>query len=86
MNRYVRFDIKTDYRGHKLRLIGRVSPGYPERGPSYDCGGTPAEPAEIEEISISMVRGKKERPLEDRNGDLADALYDTVMEALADYD
>jgi hypothetical protein len=23
-------------------------PGYPERGPTYDCGGEPAEPASVE--------------------------------------
>ena len=28
-------------------------PGYPERGPTYDCGGTPAEPPEVEIIRVT---------------------------------
>lgn len=29
-----------------------VTPGSPETGPSYACGGTPAEPDEVEIVSI----------------------------------
>lgn len=36
-------------------------PGYPERGPTYDCGGTPAEPAEVEIIRV-MVAGIEIEP------------------------
>lgn len=35
-----------------------VSPGEPERGPSYDCGGTPASPPEIESKTVYFV-GKR---------------------------
>jgi hypothetical protein len=28
-------------------------PGYPERGPTYDCGGTPAEPPEVEIVLVT---------------------------------
>jgi hypothetical protein len=30
-------------------------PGYPERGPTYDCGGTPAEPPEVEIIRVTRA-------------------------------
>ena len=32
--------------------------GQPERGPSYDCGGEPAEPADCEVLSV-LVNGEK---------------------------
>lgn len=32
-------------------------PGCPERGPTYACGGTPAEPAEIEVVRATLVNG-----------------------------
>src|SRR5271168_4296982 len=28
-------------------------PGYPERGPTWDCGGTPAEPPEVEIMKVT---------------------------------
>jgi hypothetical protein len=28
-------------------------PGYPERGPTYDCGGEPAEPASAEILRVT---------------------------------
>jgi hypothetical protein len=31
------------------------SHGYPECGPTYDCGGTPAEPAEIEIVKVTSA-------------------------------
>ena len=51
-----RFQFTIDY------MIGReevelvvtysVAPGCPETGPTYSCGGTPAEPDEVEIVSI----------------------------------
>lgn len=35
-----------------------VSWGAPERGPSYACGGTPADPDEISDITLLEVGGK----------------------------
>jgi DnaJ-class molecular chaperone len=32
-----------------------VSPGEPERGPTYDCGGTPASPPEVESKAVFYV-------------------------------
>lgn len=32
------------------------SPGYPEQGPTYDCGGEPAEGPEIEVIGVKLSR------------------------------
>jgi hypothetical protein len=32
-----------------------VSPGEPERGPTYDCGGTPASPPEVESRTVYFV-------------------------------
>lgn len=38
-----------------------VSPGEPERGPTYDCGGTPAYPPEVESKAVYFV-GQKTCP------------------------
>ena len=35
-----------------------VIPGEPERGPTYDCGGTPAVDPLIEDIRLETVDGK----------------------------
>lgn len=48
-----------------------VTPGYPERGPSYACGGTPADPPEIEILS-SKVDGK--------HAELTDAEIEKILE------
>lgn len=36
-----------------------VSPGEPERGPTYDCGGTPAYPPEVESKTVYFVCKKR---------------------------
>ena len=36
-----------------LTVIGKFIPGTPERGPTYDCGGEPAEPDAIEDVEIT---------------------------------
>lgn len=39
----------------EVALTGTYVPGYPERGPTYDCGGTPAEPAMVEDLDIADI-------------------------------
>jgi hypothetical protein len=48
-------------------------PGAPERGPTYACGGTPADPAEIEMVKATLVNGDGLVPTQDRIDDWADA-------------
>jgi hypothetical protein len=43
------FDVKVSF---------VVIPGEPETGPSYACGGAPANPAEIDDIRLETVNGK----------------------------
>ena len=38
----------TDTPEIELEIFFTFTPGQPERGPTYACGGTPAEPAEVE--------------------------------------
>ena len=45
----------------ELVLHYTYSPGYPERGPTYDCGGTPVEPPELE---IYLVSSEDEDDIE----------------------
>ena len=53
----------------ELVVTYSVAPGCPETGPTYSCGGTPAEPDEVEIVSIK------------RNGQLI-TLSDEEEEAL----
>jgi len=60
----------------------------PQRGPSYDCGGTPAEPAEIDVLAVwSRNEDNTWTELKDFDS-IAEYLcgdgYDDVMEQCAD--
>lgn len=66
-----------------VRVTGTITPGYPERGPSYDCGGTPAEPPGIEDFSVFRKISGIEVEVEDVD-DIHDELYDAIMEATID--
>ena len=39
----------------EVRVSGTYLPGYPERGPTYDCGGEPAEPESIEDLTVETM-------------------------------
>ena len=54
-----------------------VSKGYPEQGPTYSCGGQPAEPPEFE-INRVMFNGKDILPF------LTDDQIDYLKEQAAD--
>jgi hypothetical protein len=57
------------------------SPGYPETGPTYACGGTPAEPPEIEVVSAHRKEGGEDYPLSD---DLAEKIMIWLSENFED--
>jgi hypothetical protein len=38
-----------------LDVVYKVTPGCPETGPSYACGGTPASPAEVDILTVEAV-------------------------------
>jgi hypothetical protein len=57
----------------EIDLSGTYSPGYPARGPSYSCGGEPAEPAGCEDYAIEglcAVVGSPGQPLNWKRVDL----------------
>ena len=41
----------------ELLIYYTYTPGQPERGPTYACGGTPAEPAEVELDHVDFADG-----------------------------
>lgn len=43
----------------EIDLSGTYVRGYPERGPTYDCGGEPAEPDQIEDMDVDGVYALK---------------------------
>ena len=42
----------------ELLIYYTYTPGQPERGPTYACGGTPAEPAEVELDHVEFADGR----------------------------
>lgn len=58
-------------------------PGCPERGPTYACGGTPAEPAEIEMVRATLVNGDGLAPLQGQVDDWAEKWLQDVGYDLA---
>lgn len=49
--------------GEPMRVLGYLTPGERAHGPTYSCGGTPAEPAEFCPLAVVEDRpGGKERP------------------------
>ena len=39
----------------EVAVTGAYLPGCAERGPSYSCGGTPAEPDSVEDVEIAEI-------------------------------
>ena len=39
----------------EIALTGTYAPGYPATGPSYACGGTPAEPDGVDDTAIAEI-------------------------------
>lgn len=58
----------TDTFEVEVDLTGTYHPGFPETGPTYDCGGTPAEPAIMEDVEVVSLSGLRlvRAPLRDR--------------------
>lgn len=70
------FDMTLPWEDGEIRVTGTITAGYPATGPTYDCGGTPAEPPEIEDFQAFAFDGTE---IEDTDEILA-ALEDTIME------
>jgi DnaJ-class molecular chaperone len=49
-------EVERGRRSVEYEVEFSVSPGEPERGPTYDCAGTPASPPEVESRSVYYVR------------------------------
>lgn len=47
----------TDSFEVEVTLSGAFFPGSPETGPSYACGGTPAEPDTMEDVEVKSLCG-----------------------------
>lgn len=76
------------YRGRnerefELEVTYSVTPGRPAQGPTYSCGGQPAEDAEIEIISVTHNGAPFETSREE-DGRLYDEAWDDSARALED--
>ena len=86
-----RFQFTVDHMigRHEVELVVTysVTRGSPERGPTYACGGTPAEPDEVELVSIkhegkevTLPDAEEEALLELAQGRAADDLADEAAD------
>ena len=85
------FDLTLTWgeRDREISVTGTVDPGCPQKGPTHDCGGTPAEPACIEDLAIVLIHKRKDgtvrrREVPDKSGKLGEALEPAIFELLAD--
>ena len=81
MRRGHHFDITLDYNEEPVRVVGEISPYYPAQGPTYSCGGQPAEGGEIEDYKIFDASGNE---IEDPDGIIIEALQDEIYEKVSD--
>ncbi len=71
------FDFTAVYDGETVRVVGSVSPYYPAQGPTYSCGGQPAEGNEIEDFRAFDAAGNE---IEDADDEMLRALEDEILE------
>ena len=82
-NRNHGFDVTVMYDDggdelREIRVVGEISRYIPAQGPTWDCGGQPAEGGEIEDYTITdKATGET---IDDEDGKIIDAVYDDVME------
>jgi len=74
------FNVHLDYQGHDLRVQGDIQPAEKATW-GYD-GGSPPCDACIEDADIFVVRGKRERKVPDRDGELLQKIEGEIFEAL----
>jgi hypothetical protein len=48
---------ETETANITVEITYTATGGAPEHGPTYDCGGQPAEPVEIELVSAKLIDG-----------------------------
>lgn len=73
----------------EYEVVYKVTWGSPEQGPSYSSGGQPADPDEVEFVSITPRAGDRgaQDELENWASDwLQDAGYDDAIEQAEGYD
>lgn len=56
----------------EIEVTFSYSPGAPEQGPTYACGGQPAEPDEVEFISAKLIDGHGIEPTQEQIDNWAD--------------
>jgi hypothetical protein len=76
------FDLTITHQGHDLHVVGDISPAEKATWSEWN-GGYPGCPACLEDLTIFLVRGKKERKLEDPDGKLGEKIEDTIFDEIS---
>lgn len=75
----------------ELVVTYNMTPGCPEQGPTYSCGGTPADPPEVEIVSVTHegrdfpLSDEEEEALLDQAYERAESDWADEAAAAADY-
>ena len=62
----------------ELLITADYLPPISERGPTYDCGGEPAEPASVENVTVDGLFSLRRISKGDQRGWASDTLLDGV--------
>jgi len=82
MSRYATdFGMELTWDGEDILFVGKIEPGYPAQGPTYDCGGVPGEGPTVTDYTFTNEAGEE---IEDPDGKILDALEDKILEAYQD--
>lgn len=80
----------NDHARIEVEITYAFTPGCPETGPTYSCGGTPAEPDEIEALNVRVIADdgipfSQEQLLELVQGWIDGGGYDRAVRNATDY-
>lgn len=82
------FSVVVEVNGLRFEVSGQAHPGYPAKGPTYDCGGEPAEGPELNVKEIAILDDEDgEYPLDinELNEKIFGEIEEAVFEKLEDY-
>ncbi len=68
-----------------LDITARLTPGRPKQGPTYDCGGEPAEEPECEIIDSVLLYGMLKIPFEVSEFSFYDDIEEKAFEAADEF-
>jgi hypothetical protein len=89
-DRKLSMEFTVEHHGNEVEYVAEftVSPGEPERGPSYSSAGEPGCPPEVESVEVyRILRGKGGKTLRERRSELDEIVdEDELLEFAGEQD